>query len=100
MRTAYNCSNVNLVEKREEIKPGNFQIIVRRGRKNRLCLKCGKKILSEGPYNRICAKCNLTNEKIRVARYPLIFSFTELAENVEQTPLEQNDGLMNTSFVT
>ncbi|MHC4270370.1 MAG: hypothetical protein ACYSTS_18185 [Planctomycetota bacterium] len=85
MRTAYNCSNVNLVEKREEIKSGNFKIIVRRGSKNRPCLRCGKKFLSEGPYNRICAKCNLINEKIRAARYPIIFSFTELTDNVERS---------------
>ena len=85
MRTDYNCSNVNFVEKREEIKLGNFQIIARRGRKNRSCLRCKKKFLSEGPYNRICTKCNLNNEKIMAARYPLIFSFTELADNVEQS---------------
>jgi hypothetical protein len=85
MRTDYNCSNVNLVEKREEIISGNFKMIVRRGRKNRPCLSCGREFLSEGPYNRICAKCNLNNEKIRAARYPLIFSSTELADNVEQS---------------
>ncbi len=26
-------------------------------KKSRLCLKCGKKFLSIGPYNRLCEKC-------------------------------------------
>ncbi len=26
-------------------------------KKNKLCLKCGKKFLSIGPYNRLCEKC-------------------------------------------
>jgi hypothetical protein len=64
MRTAYNRSNLNLIENGERKKPGNFEKIVRKQWKNMPCLSCGKKFLSEGPYNRICAKCNLKNEKI------------------------------------
>jgi len=33
-------------------------------KKKRLCLKCGKKFLSECSYNRICEECSLTNERI------------------------------------
>ncbi len=33
-------------------------------KKERLCLKCGEKFLSECPYNRICENCRLINEKI------------------------------------
>ncbi len=33
-------------------------------KKNRLCLKCGEKFLSECSYNRICEKCSLINEEI------------------------------------
>ncbi len=33
-------------------------------KKKRLCLKCGKKFLSECSYNRICEKCSLINEEI------------------------------------
>ena len=33
-------------------------------KKERLCLKCGEKFLSERPYNRICEKCSLKNEEI------------------------------------
>ncbi len=32
--------------------------------KERLCLKCGEKFLSERPSNRICEKCSLANERI------------------------------------
>ncbi len=28
-----------------------------RSKKERLCLKCGEKFLSIGPYNRLCGKC-------------------------------------------
>ncbi len=33
-------------------------------KKERLCLKCGEKFLSERPYNRICEKCSLINKRI------------------------------------
>ncbi len=33
-------------------------------KEKRLCLKCGKKFLSERPYNRICEKCSLINKKV------------------------------------
>ncbi|GAX60686.1 hypothetical protein SCALIN_C13_0203 [Candidatus Scalindua japonica] len=32
--------------------------------KSRLCLKCGERFLSTGPYNRLCEACVATNEKI------------------------------------
>ncbi len=39
--------------------------------KERLCLKCGEKFLSECPSNRICEKCSLINEKIALKTYSL-----------------------------
>jgi hypothetical protein len=33
-------------------------------RKERWCLKCREKFLSECSYNRICEKCSLINEKV------------------------------------
>ncbi len=33
-------------------------------KKERLCLKCGEKFLSECAFNRICEKCSLTNEEL------------------------------------
>jgi len=33
-------------------------------RKERWCLKCREKFLSECSYNRICEKCSLKNEEI------------------------------------
>lgn len=38
-------------------------------KKKRLCLKCGQKFLSKGPYNRICEKCSLTNERVSASTY-------------------------------
>ncbi len=40
-----------------------------RFKKKRLCLKCGKKFLSQGPYNRICEKCGSINERISTSTY-------------------------------
>jgi len=33
-------------------------------KRERWCLKCGEKFLSECSYNRICEKCSLINEEI------------------------------------
>ncbi len=37
-------------------------------KKKRLCLKCGKKVLSECSYNRICEECSLIIDEIAFAR--------------------------------
>jgi hypothetical protein len=37
--------------------------------KERLCLKCGEKLLGECPYNHICEKCSLINEKIALKTF-------------------------------
>ncbi len=38
-------------------------------KEERLCLKCGEKLLRECPYNRICEKCSLINEEIALKTY-------------------------------
>jgi hypothetical protein len=37
--------------------------------KERLCLQCGEKLLSECPYYHICEKCSLINEKKALKTY-------------------------------
>ncbi len=49
-------------------------------KKERLCLKCGEKFLSERSYNRICEKCSLINQKIALKTY-----------SVSSNPLGEND---------
>ena len=45
----------------------------------RLCLKCGKKFLSEGPHNRICVKCGLINDRIIiVGTYSVSLRFSDV----------------------
>ena len=39
--------------------------------KERLCLKCGEKIVSECTYNHICEKCDLINEKKALKTFSL-----------------------------
>ncbi len=33
-------------------------------KKRRLCLKCGMKFPSSGPYHRVCEKCASTNSRV------------------------------------
>ena len=37
--------------------------------KERLCLKCGEKLLGECPYNHICENCSLINERIALKTF-------------------------------
>ena len=53
-----------------------------RSMKKRLCLKCGKKVLSKHPYNRICEECSLKNERIAFRTY-----------SVSSKPLGEEDPL-------
>ncbi len=39
--------------------------------KERLCLKCGEKLISECTYNHICEKCDLINEKKALKTFSL-----------------------------
>ncbi len=38
-------------------------------RQKRMCLKCGEKFPSKGPYNRICDKCSSVNERVASSTY-------------------------------
>ncbi len=38
-------------------------------RQKRMCLKCGEKFPSKGPYNRICDRCSSTNERVASSTY-------------------------------
>ncbi len=45
---------------------------------SRLCLKCGERFLSIGPYNRLCGTCTSANETIAFKIYRV--SSNHLAE--------------------
>ncbi len=38
-------------------------------KQKRMCLKCGEKFPSKGPYNRICDKCSSMNERVASSTY-------------------------------
>jgi Zn finger protein HypA/HybF involved in hydrogenase expression len=38
-------------------------------KQKRMCLKCGEKFPSKGPYNRICDKCSSMNERVATSTY-------------------------------
>lgn len=56
-------------------------------KKKRLCLKCGKKFLSERPYNRICEKCSLINNRIALKTH-----------SVSSTPLGEDDPISRSHY--
>ena len=38
-------------------------------KQKRICLKCGEKFPSKGPYNRLCDKCSSMNERVASSTY-------------------------------
>jgi len=38
-------------------------------KQKRMCLKCGEKFPSKGPYNRLCDKCSSMNERVASSAY-------------------------------
>ncbi len=38
-------------------------------KQKRVCLKCGEKFPSKGPFNRVCDKCSSTNERVANSTY-------------------------------
>ena len=68
MRNYSGRTSTNIEENELKDKPDNFNTPVNRLHKKRLCLKCGKRFLSQGHHNRICVTCGLSNE--RITPYP------------------------------
>ena len=84
MRNTSSCLSLNIEEKELKDKPDNFNTPVDRLQNKRLCLKCGKKFLSEGPHNRICVKCGLINDRIIVVTYSVSLRFSDVMNFVEE----------------
>ncbi len=69
MKNVSNCSKPNRKKmKSKDIDKGVGTIGVGL-RQKRICLKCGEKFHSKGPYNRICDKCSLMNERVAKSTY-------------------------------
>lgn len=59
-------------------------------KKKRLCLKCGKKFQSKGPYNRLCEKCILINERVAAGIYSVSSSSPDESSYFEDKLYEYN----------
>jgi len=55
-----------------------------KSKKKRICLRCEKQFVSEGPYNRICDKCRLANERIASSVYSINGPSAEIKNFVEK----------------
>ncbi len=82
MKNYFGCTSTNIEENELKDKPDNFITPVNRLHKKRLCLKCGKRFLSQGSHNRICLKCGLSNEGIRTYPYALSMRITDVMNYV------------------
>ncbi len=64
MKNVSNCSKPN--RKKMKSKDTSKGVGLRQ---KRICLKCGEKFHSKGPYNRICDKCSSMNERVAKSTY-------------------------------
>ncbi|MDR4497344.1 MAG: hypothetical protein MRK02_05370 [Candidatus Scalindua sp.] len=84
MKNISKCINGN----RKENEPVSSHKKIRRfkskTKKKRICLRCEKQFVSEGPYNRICDKCRLANERIATSVYSINGPSAEIKNFVEK----------------
>ena len=83
MKNTSGCINSIRKKKRVKVDPKNSTKTKRKLKKDRYCLKCGKKFLSKGPYNRICDKCGVTNERVATCIYSVSGITSEKQDVVE-----------------
>lgn len=69
MKNNYSCLKPKSKRRVSGSEPGSHDTYKKSLKKNRLCLKCGERFLSTGPYNRLCETCASTNEKIAVKTF-------------------------------
>ena len=53
-------------------------------KQKRICLKCGEKFASKGPYNRVCDKCSSMNERVANSTYAVRESSPSESSTVEK----------------
>ena len=53
-------------------------------KQKRVCLKCGEKFPSKGPYNRVCDKCSSMNERVANSTYAVRDSYSPESSAAEK----------------
>ena len=69
MKSISNCSKPNRKKMKLEAVSKEASTKVVSLKQNRVCLKCGEKFPSKGPYNRVCDKCSSMNERVANSTY-------------------------------
>ncbi len=64
MRNNYSCLEPNKERSVSRDVPGYYDTGIKVIKRNRLCLKCGKRFLSTGSHNRLCKTCISTNKTV------------------------------------
>jgi hypothetical protein len=63
MKSISECSKPNIKSVKLKDTIEEVYTKVTGSKQKRMCLKCGEKFPSKGPYNRICDKCSSMNER-------------------------------------
>ncbi|GAX62331.1 archaeal DNA polymerase II, large subunit [Candidatus Scalindua japonica] len=84
----YSKPNSKKVKLKGESKAGIIKGAI--SKQKRICLKCGEKFPSKGPYNRICDKCSSTNERVASSTYAVRNSTPSEPNTLEKRFYGQN----------
>ena len=84
MKSISNCSKPNRKKMELEAVSKEASTKVVSLKQNRVCLKCGEKFPSKGPYNRVCDKCSSMNERVANSTYAVRESSPSESSAVEK----------------
>ncbi len=65
--SSYSKPNRKKMKLKDTSKEASIKVISLK--QKRVCLKCGEKFPSKGPYNRVCDKCSSVNERVANSTY-------------------------------
>lgn len=69
MKSVSECSKPNSKKIKLKDTTKGVYTKVTGSKQKRMCLKCGEKFPSKGPYNRLCDKCSSMNERVATSTY-------------------------------
>ena len=90
MKSISECSKPNIKSVKLKDTIEEVYTKVTGSKQKRMCLKCGEKFPSKGPYNRICDKCSSMNERVASSAYAVRESVSSEPSALEKRFYGQN----------
>ena len=90
MKSISECSKPNIKSVKLKDTIEGVYTKVTGSKQKRMCLKCGEKFPSKGPYNRICDKCSSMNERVATSTYAVRESVSSEPSALEKRFYGQN----------